>query len=355
MKQFLFIICISLVVVATAQDIHFSQFNESPLTLNPALTASNVDFRAIINYRNQWRSVTEPYQTYGASVEFKLGLTQWAKVDKGRRTGLFTIAKKNLAFGINFFRDKAGDAAMGTTQVNLSVASHLPLDKYNNLSIGIQGGFAQRSIDYAKIRWDNQYDGTSYNSALQSGEPNSPSNFFYGDYSAGIQWNYGKGEMYIAANNELKANAGFSVYHVSQPTQSFIGENERLFMKFGLNGGLVYGVKNSNVLLAPSFMFLNQGKQQELNIGTMIKYKLESDTKYTGYKQSSAVALGLFFRNKDAIILVTQIENKQYAIGLSYDFNISKLATASNARGGFELTLRYFSRKPYLFQARSRI
>jgi len=221
--------------------------------------------------------------------------------------------------------------------------------------VGIQGGIVQRSVNYAAIRWDNQYNGTSYNAALPSGETAVPSSFIYGDYSAGIQWNYGKGEMYIAANDEVKANAGFAVYHVSQPKQSFVGDKEKLFAKFAFHGGCVFGIKGSNVLLAPSFMYLRQGPQQELNIGTMIKYKMRENTKYTGFKQASTISLGGFYRNRDAIAAVVQFEINRYSIGFSYDFNLSGLKQVSTGRGGVEITLRFFSPNPYLFQAKSRI
>lgn len=345
----------SVFLISDAQDIHFSQFNESPLTLNPALTAATVDMRAILNYRSQWKSVTVPYTTYAASFEFKARLMQWAKIDPGHRTGFFHKAKNNLAFGLNFFRDKAGDAAMGTTQANLSIASHLAVSDNSSIGLGIQGGVVQKSLNYAKVKWDNQYNGTSYNSALPSGEVDLPSNFVYGDYSAGIQWNYGKGEMYIAANNEVKANLGFAVYHVSQPNQSYLGDKDKLFAKFAFHGGLVYGVKGTNVLLAPSFMYLRQGPQQELNIGTMIKYKIHENTKYTGFKQASTVSIGGYFRAKDAIALVGLIELNKFALGASYDINLSGLKAVSTGRGGFEIILRYCSPSPFLFQAKSRI
>nr|MBA3704762.1 PorP/SprF family type IX secretion system membrane protein [Bacteroidota bacterium] len=306
-------------------------------------------------YRNQWKSVTVPYETYGASFEFKARLMQWAKVDPGHRTGFFTKSKKNLAFGINFFRDKAGDAAMGTTQVNISVAQQVALDERNTLAVGIQGGIVQRSINYSKIRWDSQYNGTSYNASLPTGETNIPSNFIYGDYTAGIQWNYGKGEMYIAANNEVKANLGFAVHHISQPKQSFVGDKEKLFAKFVGHGGCVFGISNSNVLIAPSFMYLRQGPQQEINVGTMIKYKLHENTKYTGFKQASVVSIGGFYRNKDAVAIMGQFELNKWALGVSYDLNFSGLKQVSTGRGGIEITLRFFSPNPYLFQAKSRI
>jgi len=58
---------------AASQDIHFSQFESSPLNLSPAQTGSfNHDFRLITNHRNQWQSVTVPYLTLSASFEGKV-------------------------------------------------------------------------------------------------------------------------------------------------------------------------------------------------------------------------------------------------------------------------------------------
>ena len=49
-----------------AQDIHFSQFYFSPLNLNPAATGIfDGDYRIAGNHRQQWRSVTTPYTTFG--------------------------------------------------------------------------------------------------------------------------------------------------------------------------------------------------------------------------------------------------------------------------------------------------
>src|ERR1700721_965339 len=50
----------------SAQDLHFSQWFNSPLLTNPANTGfiPDADYRLGANYRNQWSSVmSEPYQT----------------------------------------------------------------------------------------------------------------------------------------------------------------------------------------------------------------------------------------------------------------------------------------------------
>ena len=54
--------------LAQGQDVHFSQFYNSPLTINPAnVGAFNGDIRAHSNYRNQWSSIQSAYKTYSFS------------------------------------------------------------------------------------------------------------------------------------------------------------------------------------------------------------------------------------------------------------------------------------------------
>ena len=55
-----------------AQDIHFSQFDETPLLLNPANTGIHHDLRVITNYRDQWQSIGAPYKTFAFAADAKL-------------------------------------------------------------------------------------------------------------------------------------------------------------------------------------------------------------------------------------------------------------------------------------------
>ena len=55
-----------------SQDIHYSQFYNAPLTLNPALTGIfRGDIRFQANYRNQWRSVPVDFVTFTAAADMK--------------------------------------------------------------------------------------------------------------------------------------------------------------------------------------------------------------------------------------------------------------------------------------------
>ena len=330
MKKIIIIIFASFVFCfVNAQDIHFSQYNYSPLNLNPANTAAfNGDIRFCANYKNQWEKVPSPYRTYAASYDMSILKGTWKK--------------GYLGAGLQFFKDCAGDAKMGLTQFNISVSAIKEMSTNTNLAIGIQGGFAQRSIDFSSLTWDSQYDGMEYNAGLPTCEVGS-SGVNYSDYSTGILWNYGKGDMYSTANDAIRAHIGLAFFHINAPNQSFVGKTDRLSAKYVFHGGVSIGIKNTNLSLCPDYMLLIQGAAKEFTFGNAFKYNLQEASRYTGNIKGRAMYLGIHYRFADALILSYFLELDKYALGVSYDINVSNLTAATSGLGGIEVALRFIN------------
>ncbi len=349
MKKHLYILLLPALLIPPvlfAQDIHFSQYYYSPATMNPSMAgAFNGDLRAGINYKEQWKSVATAYKTSAAAVDVKMFKKKWTNGFVG--------------VGLSFFSDKAGDSEMGTTQVNLSVASTRYLNESNSIAAGFQAGYAQRSFSYDKLYWDNQYDpnsSTGYNTSLPSNESFTATKFPFFDFATGVSWNFGQGEMYSTANNQFKANAGVSYYHVNKPKYSFYGDpDERLHSKIIVHGGGLVGLKNTNTSVVPSFFYARQGGAQEIVFGTSFRYMLSEDSRYTGRIKESALSLGGHYRVGDAIIVSTMFEMSNYAVGISYDVNTSGLKAASSGKGGMEFFLRYITPNPYSRKGNSNV
>ena len=329
-----FLPLIFLPLFSSAHDIHFSQLTQTPLLLNPALAGMSHKVMAIINFKDQWKSVSAtPYRTFNVSADMAYN------------------RKKNgshLGVGLDVFSDKAGDGAMGTTTAQLHLSGILAANNKNLLSLGISGGFGQRSLNYEKLYWDNQYDGMAYNPALLSGEPNTFGNHSYIDASAGLAWFYGAGHSTLSSNDALTINAGVSLQHINQPTYSFYGAAEqKLPMKMVAHGTADIGMKNYNLVLVPSYIVMIQGAHREINTGMLFKYIMQDASRYTGRKKPAAFVLGGYYRFGDAAVIETGYEFSNYRIGLSYDINISGLDVASRSRGGFEVSLRFMSPNPF--------
>jgi type IX secretion system PorP/SprF family membrane protein len=336
--------------LAFAQDVHFSQYMQTPSLINPALTGSSHVVRASVIYKDQWRSVTVPYKTYGASFEMKFKASNWEKADKFK-TKTYKKSFSRMAGGLSFYRDRAGDGNMGSTQLNLSLATFVPTGKYSSLSVGLQSSMVQQSVIVSKLIFPNQYGANGYDPTINAGENYAAQNFIYADFAGGINWSYGYNDRAIGANNERRANIGASVYHINQPKQIYLDDSkERLSMKYIFHADMLYGIKNSNVALIPSFVATLQGPSLEMMEGFMIKYYFKEDSKYTGIIKKSGLGIGVSYRNMDAVILALLLEYENYAVGVSYDLNTSKLTQATTGRGGPEIFIRFVTPNPFLYQ-----
>lgn len=326
-----------------AQDIHFSQFYMAPLSQNPAFAGALHGMEANVNYKEQWRSVTSPYKTIAASYNLSL--------QRKKR------AKAYFGLGLDFFSDKAGDSKMGTSQINLTGAGHVYINRYTKFGGGLQIGFAQRSVDYTSLTWGNQFDGMAYNPTLDNRE-NLPAaaSTVYPDVAAGVVYSYNNtaGMRRVSDNNDFRVNFGLSVFHISQPNYSFQGNNDKLYMKFVLHGNALLSIPYSNIGFVPGFVVYKQGAPSEVLAGTLVRYVLNQRSKYTRNRTTSAIALGAYFRANDAAVVAFLLEHSNYAVGMSYDMNVSRLKVASAGRGGFEISLRYTGGNPFVVNSRSR-
>lgn len=314
---------------AKSQDVMLSQPLESPIILNPANTGAQYDIRSNLNYRQQWRSVTDPFTTVMASADSKV----------------FSRNKSSsLGLGLFIMNDRAGEAHLNTFLGGVNIAAKVPISNSQNISAGIGTAFMQRHIDYSALTWDKQYDGLVYNPGLSNGEQMSNERTNNIDLSTGVQWSYGKGATTLSSNDNFGVQVGVSVFHLNKPNLSF-DYSDKSYMRIVLHSTLSYGIKNSNMQISPSFIAAFQGPSKMFYGGALVKYKLQESSKYTDYVLARMLNVGTYYRFGDAVVLMTQLEWGQFAFGISYDINISSLTRVSSGRGGFEISARYMPMK----------
>jgi hypothetical protein len=130
---------------------------------------------------------------------------------------------------------------------------------------------------------------------------------------------------------------GVSCYHFNQPEYSYyktplMNENMRYNVNTGWSADL-----NPTINLMVQGNYAIEGPFNELIFGSMLNWAAE----ITDAKRTLIFSGGLMYRLNDAIIPVVKITKKNLSVGVSYDINVSTLTAASQARGGYELTLFY--------------
>jgi len=299
---------------AAAQDLHFSQFMNSPLTTNPANAGfiPEADYRIGANYRQQWTSIPVPYKT----------MSVWGDVQ------VFRNRFENGWMGVGgvILSDVAGRGNLRSNKVYGSVAYHQMLGLSSLLSAGFNVGVANKRVDLTKFTFDNQWNGKFFDGGIPSGEfglvnPNTT----YLDLQVGMNYAY-------FPNEKTYINTGVSVQHVNEPVETFFtGADNKLARRYigFLNGSF----KMSDMLiLNPNAYFSYQTRATELVMGGNAAYNLAGDG-------SKVLILGAYYRLNDAAIAMAGFEMNNIRFTLTYDATNSQLRNFNNTAGAYEFSL----------------
>ncbi|HTL82308.1 MAG TPA: PorP/SprF family type IX secretion system membrane protein, partial [Bacteroidia bacterium] len=246
-----------------------------------------------------------------------------------------------------------GDGSLRTNYFDMSIAYHARLDDYNAFSGGLIGGMIQSSISADALRWNLQYGPNGYDPNAPSGEILDRSRVSP-DFGAGFLWTYGKQSRSMTSNDETNFHAGISIMHINRPDMSFLGTDDQMHPRITLHAAGMFQVTNTNLALCPSLLVMEQGKQNEITVGMLMKFEMKEAAKITGFIKGGSVLMGGYYRNKDAVAPYFGFEFASYAFGVSYDLNISGLKTVTNSRGGVEIMLRLQNPQAFLYQNKTK-
>ena len=310
-----------------SQDPNFSQFFVSPLTLNPALTGKfNGTLRVAGNYRDQWPQISKAYITSTVSVDGPLL--------RSKLSGLDT-----WGIGIMAMTDKSANGILSGNFISFSTSYHKGIDEdgLHQIGIGFQGTYTNKRLDGTKLNFLDELDENG-GWTIPSGEAidNRQVNTSYFDFAVGGLYNGstdGSNNFYL----------GVSAYHLSKPKESFTGDifyqlNPRVTLNAG--GALPLNDKTRTVYI--SALYSKQGGATNIVAGGAAGFLLNEDEENP---TSFYVGAWTRFNNvNDAIIPYVGLEYNGLRFGASYDVNISSLKTASQSKGGIEISLIYIKR-----------
>lgn len=318
-KIFITAVVILMAQFVKAQDINFSQFYDVPLLRNPSLAGLFAgDIRVTGAYRSQWQSVTVPYRTFALGGEFKKPI--------GNSDDFFT-------YGLQLTNDVAGDSKLSRAQVLPVFNYHKSLgggEKGAYLSAGIMAGPVMQRFDPTQLHFDDQYVNGAYSTANPTKEVFNTTKSTYWDAAAGLCFSG-------VAGQSTRYYVGLGMFHFSQPKVAFQKQNDIILNhKWVVNAGFAAPITDENRVIMYADYFM-QGGARQVQGGLMFSHDfLQYDE-----DQKTAISAGIFYRLKDAFTPVVKLDYYNYSLGISYDVNTSKLKSASQYRGAYELTLSY--------------
>jgi type IX secretion system PorP/SprF family membrane protein len=326
MKSLVKSLLIGMLLVASvlkthAQDYQFSQFYANILYLNPAFAGSAHKNRIILHQRLQWPSLDAKYTSSAISFDHYFN-------------------KTNSGIGILYTKDVQGGSNISTNDIQFQYSYELHITEKYSFRAGLQAGYVSRYVNYSILNFPDQYSingPTSTNSA----EPFGSQKKDYLDLSSG-------GVFYSE-----KFWISLAYAHMNKPDQSFYGDNSPLPSKYSVTGGYKFLIsKNSfaNSLsdkgksyLIPTAHYKSQGKSDQLDLGV--------------YAILNHTLLGIWYRglpiknyskkaiNNESVVVLLGYKIKNFSIGYSYDFTVSKLTTAKTG-GAHELNITFLFGDP---------
>ena len=313
-----------------AQDIHYTLFNMSPLSTNPALTgAFNGSIRVGGIYRSQFYTISN-YTTPSFYAD--------APVLRGFRDNDW------IGVGIMFLSDQAGDINKLTTSVGgLSASYHLALNKKGTsvLTLGGQYGSVTRKFEAGQfvsentiqtalggggLSNDDDIEGMGGGGMGQGGE--RMKNFT--DISAGLLFR-------TQMNDQAALELGFGMKHIGSPEYNIVGNTgggqsgRDRPSTLVFHGQLDYEL-NDKWSIRPTFLFQTTAKQREISLQGWMSRRINPDV---------ALNFGLGYRYQDAGKLLFGIDYKDLRAAVSYDFTLSSARNLTDWQGGPEISAYY--------------
>ncbi|HEY0679705.1 MAG TPA: PorP/SprF family type IX secretion system membrane protein [Chitinophagaceae bacterium] len=311
-------VCLLMTIAAAGQDLHFSQWFNSPLTTNPANTGfiPDADYRIGANYRNQYSTVmTVPYKTMSIFAD--------AQVMRNR------IENGWLGVGGVILRDVAGSGKLTSTKIYGSAAYHQMLGLSSLLTFGLNAGWVSKRINTADLKFPDQFDGKFFDNTLPSDVILDNPGVNYLDVQVGMNY------AYFPTEN-IYVNGGLSVHHLNRPRESFFtvdpqGVDSRISPRYIAFANASIKL-NEQVIVNPMAYYTQQAKASELVGGATLQYNLSGDgeTQLVG---------GLFVRPGDAFVPMVGFIWKNVRLTFSYDATTSGLKNYNGGRGAYEFSI----------------
>ena len=276
-----------------------------PLLFNPAYSGFfDGTGRFGMVYRNQWASVSTPFQTLTATAEVSLMRS------KRNRNG--------ISAGLWLTTDRAGSLDYGASAASAIVSYYQAVGDGSNLfSLGLEGGVGQVGFNLNDI---SLIDGT---------ETFPSTHAFYPTLGAGAAW-------FCQWSDRLYTKAGFSMRNINEPDVSFLSTGgSRLARHWNL---YLRGEWRTSALLGvlPVLGYQHQGAYSELVYGCDVRWYLNERP-----RDYLVLGAGLTGRHADAASINLAVMWHEWTFAFCYDANLSPLAEASHTLGAFEIGVLY--------------
>lgn len=304
---------------ASSQLPVFTQFSQNQLNINPAFAGfidDDFKFNALHRSQSYSRLVTSTFSN--ASFQMRPLLD-------------FVPSNDAFGFGVNAFTHKTLDIyshqAMSAT---ISYSKGLNYDGSKSLTLGFQGRYNSKRIDYTRLLFPNQFDFSGYTSQLPNNEPIQVINANFFDINSGVLFN--------AVGENESFSLGLSLYNINQSSQDPL----KLATKEGLTYN--YQIGYSKVLSNYSQVFFGglhsiRARQSSTSLVGAIQILPDYD-KFMGFDVGGVYVLN------NSISPFVNLNMNLFKASFTYNFSIAPNISYMQNANAFEIGLQLLFSRP---------
>ncbi|HEX4887885.1 MAG TPA: PorP/SprF family type IX secretion system membrane protein, partial [Luteibaculaceae bacterium] len=222
--------------------------------------------------------------------------------------------------GLQVLNDRAGEGTLTLTRVTAQYAYQINLSRSFAIRAGAEVGYFERKLDWSKLTFGDQID--DRRGFIYSTQDNPR-----GGRASGVDFAGG-----LMGYSE-KVYMGVAFHHLTEPNESLIIGASKLPIKFTAHAGAKLKLRDSKYgsagssFISPNIMYQQQADFKQLFFGL--------------YGTKGPIVGGIWYRNKDAFVILAGIQAGVTRFGYSYDVTVSRLTTKSQGSHEVSLTFQF--------------
>jgi type IX secretion system PorP/SprF family membrane protein len=312
---FVIIIILGVFGYTSGQDIHFSNYYASPLSLNPANTGNySGNWRVMGTYRQQGDNMVNSYTTSTLAYDRPV-----------------YILNEKASAGLIYIYDNSADNTLLVNKIYLSAGYFQRISHNSYLHIGLQAGFVHKSFNLNNLTLPDQFDITTgyFNPQISTQEYFEKQSLSYIDLNWGLIWS--------RKTTNINTEIGIAMFHYNVPEETFFNEHEKLNPRYQLHG-IIKKSFLDNFYFKPKALYTIHSKSNEFIVGSDVGMLLKENEILKDF-HIGVHYRGGYQRNSDALIFVTGFIYKDFDIGFAYDLGISGQKITKYTGNAFEVSL----------------
>ena len=293
MKNLIVIILLILSIpILKAQDVVFSQFANTTIMINPAITGNYLGVvRTTLNQRVQYASFGLPYNTSILTVDKSIKR-------KGKR-------RDRISYGAYAVNDRAySNDRIELRQYSISLGYHKLLErkkyKHKFLSIGVQNGLASRRAFLDNFTFDSQLTTEGFDKSLDNQERFQRESFSYPTMNIGLLYTFADSSYKKPLVNFKLGYGMFNTIPIKEAVTSY--NTSKLASRHHINTSMIYWFVGTKAFVKADALFSLQGNSAQLKSRLILDYWYSRKYAFLGgfnlnAGRSIGPVLGIGFKN----------------------------------------------------------